>query len=64
MAQWPLDEDLEVVNEDAERAIKDVTEYAHITQDGITREDHIVVANCHQVVFHSLKHDAPRKLRM
>ena len=74
VAEWPLEADyrqllglireLEVVNDGAERAIKDVTEYAHITQDGIMRDDYIVVANCHRDVFHSLKRDALRQLRM
>ena len=55
---------LEVVNDGAERAIKDVTEYAHITHDGNLQDDYIVVANCHRDIFHSLKRDALRNLRM
>lgn len=74
VAQWDADPDyttlnnlvknLEVVNDGAERAIKDVTEYANITHDGNLRDDYIVVANCHRDIFHSLKRDALRNLRM
>ena len=74
VAEWPLSadylllhnmiRDLEVVNDGAERSIKDVTEYANITQDGTMRDDYIVVANSHRDVFHSLKRDALRNLRM
>ena len=74
VVQWPIDEnylqlhnlikDLEVVNDGAERSIKGITEYANITQDGLMRDDYIMVANCHREIFHSLKRDALRNLRL
>lgn len=74
VADWPLSADfrllqglvegLEVVNDGAERSIKDVTEYADITQDGLMRDDYIVVANSYRDVFHSLRRDALRQLRL
>ncbi len=74
VAQWATDaqyiiidnmiHNLEVVNDGAERAIKDVMEYAQITHNGNLQDDYIVIENCHRDIFHSLKRDALRNLRM
>ena len=41
-------QDMLVVNDAAERAVKDVQEYAHITRDPAHRDSVIVVANDHR----------------
>ena len=74
VTEWPqsnqyitlqhLVRNLEVVNDGAERSIKDVTEYANVTQDRNMRDDYIIVANCHRDIFHDLKRDALRNLNL
>ena len=56
--RWPLNEDyiyqrdfcrdIQVVNDAAERAVKDVQDYAKVTRDPVLRDTVILVANDHR----------------
>ena len=47
--------DLKVVNELAERCIKDISEYADLAKDSQYREDILIVATDHREVFQDLR---------
>jgi len=64
MSLWNMVRQLEVVNDGAERAIKDVTDYANVTKDENMRDDYIVVANCHRDIFHDLKRNALQHINL
>ena len=50
--------DLKVVNDCAERCIKDITEYANAAKDSEYREDILVVATDHRGVFQDMRKQA------
>ncbi len=49
MRMYDVVRQLSVVNDAAERAIKDITEYANVAKDGCYREDIMIVSNSHRV---------------
>ena len=51
-------QDLKVVNDCAERCVKDITEYANAAKDSAYREDILVVATDHRQVFQDLRKQA------
>ena len=52
--------DLKVVNDLAERCIKDIQEYANIAKDSDRREDILLVVSDHRGVFQDLRKQALR----
>ena len=54
--------DLKVVNDAAERCIKDITEYANHARDSVHREDILHVVNDYRHVFKDLRKDALNRL--
>ncbi len=56
--------DLSVVNDSAERCVKDITEYAVMARDSAHREDILLVVNDHRFVFPELRRDALANLRL
>ncbi len=50
--------DLSVVNDAAERCVKDITEYAEMARDSAHRERILLVVNDHRNVFQELRKDA------
>ena len=54
--------DLKVVNDLAERCIKDIQEYADLAKDSKYREDILIVATDHRGVFQDLRKGALAQL--
>ncbi len=57
-------QDLSVVNDVAERCIKDITEYAEMARDSAHREKILLVVNDHREVFQDLRRDALAQLQV
>ena len=56
--------DLEVVNDAAERCIKDIQDYRNVANDSIHREEVLLVVNDHRDVFQDLRRQALANLRV
>ena len=53
---------LQVVNDSAERCIKDITEYANITKDSAYKEDILLVVNDFHYVMNDMRKDAMNRM--
>ena len=53
---------LAVVNDTAEQCIKDITEYAYITKDGLYMEDLLLCVNDYRYVFQDLRKEAMNRV--
>ena len=56
--------DLSVVNDVAERCVKDIGEYAEMARDSTHRENILIVVNDHREVFQDLRRDALARLQI
>ena len=56
--------DLKVVNDAAERCIKDIQEYKNAANDSAHRKDILLVVNDHRDVFQFLRRQALANMRL